>query len=336
MGFFQTAKKRNTEGRKLYFAVKSFILSTRCIPGLQRREHLQQITHSLEPQAESLLRRQGNNLSRVQPEPSSAQKPEPAPRRAQPSTWSPPQGDPLLPETHPDQGPTEPASLPAWGPDLPERCSLQVTGDGLCPGLSETLQRMRPPLPPTVRRPEHPQSRRPEAAHREVGERRARAGGWKMRAAPDPSEAPGGNRKPRSVYHRQLGPPEFPGPPHALPAAHQSSFGRRENLSGEMQSQVPPAPPAGILCHQSQQWGASHISTSKRSVSRTKAGPLSMVTGAPSPFPAAIPQATSCTTLGLVKGHLASDPPQHHDSVGQTHTGMAQKGQPRHPAGGRN
>lgn len=160
-----------------------------------------------------------------------------------------------------------------------------------------------------------------------------------MRAAPDPSEAPGGNRKPRSASTTGslARPLSFQDPHTPPPAAHQSSFGRRENLSGEMQSQVPPAPPARGFFATRANRGASHISTSKRSVSRTKAGPLSKGHRSPSPHHSHPPGYFSCTTFGTrVKGHLASDPPQHHDSVGQTHTGMAQKGQPRHPAGGRN
>lgn len=68
-----------------------------------------------------------------------------------------------------------------------------------------------------------------------------------MRAAPDPSEAPGGNRKPRSAptTGSLARPLSFQDPHTPPPAAHQSSFGRRENLSGEVQSQVPPAPPRG-------------------------------------------------------------------------------------------
>lgn len=157
---FSKPKKRNTEGRKLYFAVKSFlILSTRCIPGLQRREHLPQITHSSSAQAELLLRRQGN-LPKCSLSPALHRSRSPPPQGEPSLHVEPPPPATLSQRPTPTRDPQELASLPAWGPDLPERCSLQVTGDGLCPGLSETLQPMRPPLPPTVRRARTPQSRR--------------------------------------------------------------------------------------------------------------------------------------------------------------------------------
>ena len=213
-----------------------------------------------------------------------------------------PQGDPLLPETHPNQGPAELASLPAWGPGPSRKvfpaghrrwAAPRPLGNPPANETTTATHRKKARTPPVTPL---------EAAHREAGERRGRAGGWKMRAAPDPSEAPGGNRKPRSASTtRTLARPlSFQDPHTPPPAAHQSSCGRRENLSGRCRvKSLVPHPRGDSL--PPEQTGVRPTSPlpSGRSVSRTKAGLLSRGHRSPSPRHS-LPQVTShALLLGL-------------------------------------
>lgn len=128
----------------------------------------------------------------------------------------------------------------------------------------------------------------------------------------------------------------FPGSPHA-PACHfRAAEGKGRSCLASC-SLLPTH--VGILCRRANRC-ASSISTSQQSDSvslQNQGWALCRAHRGPSLHHSHPPGYFSCTTFGTrVKGHLASGPPQHHDSVGQTHTDMAQKARPRRPAGGMN
>lgn len=169
----------------------------------------------------------------------------------------------------------------------------------------------------------------PEAAHREAGERRAWAGvGWKMRAAPDPRKPwASGTGSPRSVYHRQLGPPsEFPGPPHAPTCRSSEQLREKENLPMRC-SLSPSCPTRGD--------SLPPEPTGVRPTSPLPSGPspeprLAFSRGHRSPSPHhSHPPGYCALLLGLgSKGTLASDPPQHHDSRADPHGHGSGRGSP--------
>ena len=203
----------------------------------------------------------------MQPEPSSAES-----RGARPQGKpSPPRGALAPRQASPPRDPPPTRDLLNWPVhqrgilDFAERCSPQVTGRGLshglahrAAGLSEALQRIRPPLPPTVRRTEHPnhtaRGRPPEAGEQsqdgKVKDERA------AQAGPAPTRTP----------ERLSGPAprpslcEFPGSPHAPTCCSLEQLKVKVEpvwRVAESSSSFPTH--VGILCHQSKQACFLHL-----------------------------------------------------------------------------